>query len=230
MLIYFKTIPKGLNIILLISVLIMFLKIFLLNRISQPIQGMHELGLVFEGILASIIASYIFYLIIIHFKDISDKAIVYPHITKWAKQITADCKSELVAFSNKTFVDLPFEQLTQTAINRAFEKINPYDEAPAVSLQGAKLNWLQFMLHSKLRFKENISNLYSQLTYLEPALVSHLSNIDSCDHFKTIETLTKLKLSNTSLESFAKMYFEYCSLCKSLEDYLNRHPLHENFG
>ena len=65
---YIRTIPSQLNWMLVITILLIFFKIFVANQISEAFKGAYEIGVIIEGLLASIIASYIFYLIVVHFK------------------------------------------------------------------------------------------------------------------------------------------------------------------
>lgn len=64
---FLRTIPSALNWLASATAATLLLKIFLLNQMAEPIPGFMQLGLVFEGILASVLASYIFYLIVVHF-------------------------------------------------------------------------------------------------------------------------------------------------------------------
>jgi hypothetical protein len=55
---------------------LLVLKVLVLNRFPAFFSGAYELGLIVERILASIAASYVFYLLVVHLKAQSDKAAV----------------------------------------------------------------------------------------------------------------------------------------------------------
>ena len=109
--IFFRTIPRSLNWLAAFSLTVLLLKVFLLNKISEPIAGMSELGVIVEGILGSVIASYVFYLIVVHLKELADKRVIYPHVTKWACRVVGDCNSQLSAVSIQIEAPLDFHHL-----------------------------------------------------------------------------------------------------------------------
>ncbi len=96
---FVTTIPKTLNLLAVASLILLLLKVFVFNHIPQPFAGLYELGIVFEGLLASIFASYAFYLIVVHVKGVRDQTIISPHITKWAQRVVGDCVSQLNDFT-----------------------------------------------------------------------------------------------------------------------------------
>ncbi len=60
-----RTIPSALNWLASATVATLLLKVFLLNQIEEHISGLMQLGFVFEGVLASVLASHVFFLIVV---------------------------------------------------------------------------------------------------------------------------------------------------------------------
>ncbi|MDF2627279.1 MAG: hypothetical protein K0R39_1110, partial [Symbiobacteriaceae bacterium] len=70
---FVTTIPRVLNWSVILSLLTLLIKIVLLNRLPESFPGANQLGIVVEGILGSMVASYVFYLVVVHTKEIKDK-------------------------------------------------------------------------------------------------------------------------------------------------------------
>jgi len=207
---FFKTIPLPLNLLVLSASIMLLLKIFIFNSIPEIFNGAHELGAIFEGILGSVIASYVFYLIVVHIKEINDKRIIYPHIIKWARLVVGDCKSQLDAFEKQSNIKLPFQSLTEDQINQAFKKINPKSNAPLVFSLNNYANWIQYFDYNKNRSKKFLAKIMSQLIFLEANLVSLITKIDDCSHFSVVESLIHYPFNNQDMSAFSNTFFEYC--------------------
>lgn len=220
---FLRTIPLALNWLASVTVATLLLKIFLLNQIAEPITGFMQLGLVFDGILASVLASYVFYLIVVHFKEMRSSAVIYPHVLKWAQGVVGECKSQLVEFSKHTGHQTDIQSVTKQDIESMFKKIDPKSNAPLVFSLGSYANWIQYFDHHRTRSKRGIAKIMAQLIFLEAPLVAHLTKVDDCNHFSIIEILLHRKISNEDLSALADTFFDYCVACRSLDSYLTNH-------
>ena len=102
----FKTASPAANALTLSSGILLIIKIFIFNRISEVFPGGYEFGVLSDAILISVVASYIFYLLVIHLKDQKDKETVRPYIEKHAKRIVGNCLGILIKISKKTEIQL----------------------------------------------------------------------------------------------------------------------------
>jgi len=84
----------------------LLLKILVLNRFPALFFGAYELGLVVEAILASVVASYVFYLFVVHLKSQSDKGAVQPYIVKHTTRVVEDCQSQLLEISKLSGISI----------------------------------------------------------------------------------------------------------------------------
>lgn len=220
---FLRTIPTALNWLATATAATLLLKIFLLNQIAEPIPGFMQLGLVFDGILASVLASYVFYLIVVHFKEMRDSAVIYPHVLKWAQGVVGECKSQLAEFSKHTGHHTDIQSATKQDIESIFKKIDLKSNAPLVFSLGSYANWIQYFDHHRTRSKRGIAKIMAQLIFLEAPLVAHLTKVDDCNHFSIIEMLLHRKISNKDLSAFADTFFDYCVACRCLDSYLANH-------
>lgn len=220
---FVRTIPPALNWLASGTTALLLLKIFLLNQIAEPLPGLMSLGVVFEGVLASVLASYVFYLIVVHFKELRDKAVIYPHVLKWAQGVVGECKSQLTEFSKHTGHKAEIQSVTKQDIESIFQKIDPKSNAPLVFSLGHYANWIQYFDHHRRRSKSSIAKIMAQLIFLEAPLVAYLTKVDDCAHFNVVEMLLHHQISNKDLSAFADAFFDYCVACRSLDSYLANH-------
>lgn len=211
------TTPAFLNLLSSLTVLTLLTKLFVFNNINEPFKGLNELGIVFEGLMASILASHIFYLVVVHLKEQNDKKTIYPHIIQWSRRVVADCISQLKEFEKTTGVKLDFESLKEADLNSAMSKIHPRGQAPMVlGASGQHASWMQFLESYRLRTKGYLTKILSQIVFLEADIVSRITKIDECNHFYSMEMIANIPIGNKDLSNFSKSFFEYYQNCLSL--------------
>jgi hypothetical protein len=200
---------------------VLLVKVFVLNRVPEKIPGAADLGIAFEGVLASILASYAFYLIVVHGKERRDKAAVSPHISKWARRIVGGCRNQLGAFSNATDIPLDLSALTKQNVETVFSKVSPHANAPLVFAHNQHANWLQFLDYHRVRDEEHIRKIFSLLIFVDSQLASLLTAIDDCSHYSAVRLFVGIPIKNEDLSAFAGEFYNYCVACRNLEQYLN---------
>ena len=222
---FFSTAPKYLNWIALLAFVLLVLKIFIANRIPQLFLGAYELGIMVEGVLISVIASCIFYLVVVHTKERRDAKLVTPHIAKWGSLVVRDCKTQLTELSKATDTNLLLDTITEQAVAKALADINPNGEAPMTLGYGEnrKANWREYFEHYRIRSKGHIAKLMSQLIFLDSEMVALITKIDDGRHFTFVEMSYGFPMGNKDASVFSEGFFDYCLTCKKLAIYLARH-------
>lgn len=218
---YIRLFPFKLTLFVLITALMLIFKIWILDSIVAPNLGFHKIGLVFDGIAGSIIASYFFYLIVVYLKDVSNQKHIYPHIIEWSDFIISDCKSQLKGISSKTNEKLSLDDIKVSDITEAFKKIHPNINAPGMMANGIQPDWLQYFNYHKLSTHDKVTKILAQIIYIDAELIKLITDIDENTHFLTLNYFPNAKLiGNENLESFASSFFDYCIYCQKLEAYL----------
>lgn len=223
---FWKTIPKTVNAVAVISAILLLVKLFIFNQISEPFNGLYELGLIFEAVLASVLASYVFYLIVVHLKEVRDKRTIYTFVTRWANLVVRDCQAQISGFSTVDPINLYFQTLEKQDIEAAFAQLTPNGDAPMVFFQGGQANWLQYFENYRVKSLRHIDRIMAQLIFLEAPLVALLMKVQDSTHFNSIESLSRVRLNNDNLTAFAGPFFEYVQACRELDSYLNTHVIH----
>lgn len=206
------------------AAVLLLVKILLLNRLPSIFVGAYDLGVIVEAVLASVVASYVFYLLVVHVKEQSDREVLRPYVEKHTKRVIGDCISQINEISKASAVALDFNTLSETDVFSAFSKIAPYSQAPLlISAQSNQYaNWFQYFIHHENRSKGSIRKLLDQLPFLDATHVSSLTAIDDCSHFAGLSFLLNINVNNPDLTAWAKSFYEYCLLCRELNSHLVR--------
>ena len=218
---FFRTIPKTLNLLALASFVSLLLKVFVFNHIPEPFHGSFELGIVFEGLLASILASYVFYLIVVHLKEVRDQTIISPHITQWAKRVVGDCMSQLSEFTKASQISLELATLDKEAVKAALSKVDPNSNAPLLLAVNQYANWLQYWGYHQTRSKNCIAKIMGQYTFVDAQLIALLTAIDDSSHFNFVSEFIHTPIRNEDMSAFASSFYDYCVACRQLDTFLN---------
>lgn len=220
-----KTASPEANFLALLSISTLAFKIFFLNSIPQIFPGAHQFGLIFEAILASVVASYIFYIIVVHIKEQEDKSTINPYISKHTKYIIDNCSAQLRAISNISEINLELESLNKDSLLTALSKIPPYSDAPLMLASTNKsAHWLQYLNYNMNHAKSSIRRILDQLPFLDAKLVALITAIDDCSLYMHIEFAQTIKINNESLANFGEAFYEYFTFCKSLKFYAQTLP------
>lgn len=212
------------NILLVSSTLLLLLKILVLNKFEPLFTGAYAIGLIVEAILASVIASYVFYLIVVHLKEINDRETIAPYIAKQTNRVILSCKGQVAAFSNTANTELAFNTLSKEELELALKKIPPYSEAPlSFGLNQKNANWFQYFEYESKRTRSSIQRTLQQLPFLEAELISNLAAIDDCIHVDMASFFASQKFNNTDLSAFSGQFYEYYTLNRKLESLLTKY-------
>lgn len=222
MLHYLKTVRREINLLVIAALLLLLLKVLWLNSIPQLFHWGAELGEIVDRLCASILSSYLFFLIVVHLKSEKDKEAVNPYVSSRVRQIVGDCQALLTEFSKVSAIELNLDRLESKDIENAFKKIDPKGQAPLIlGFNGPVANWLQLMIFRRIRTAESIEKLFRKITFLDSQLVQHLANIDDCTHFSFIQQFSGIAFpfTNATLEVWAGPFFDYCVLVRNLNEY-----------
>ncbi|OYY20339.1 MAG: hypothetical protein B7Y59_04510 [Burkholderiales bacterium 35-55-47] len=198
-------------------------KALILNRWPAPSAFLHDFGVLVEAILASVVASYVFYLFVVHLKEVSDRETVGPYIDRHTLRVVGDCESQLFAIGKVSGSPVALENISLKAVTEAFSNIPPYSNAPL--LLGPKTNkyanWFEYFEHHKQRTRESIARVMAQLIYVDAKRVSLLAAVDDCSHFSMIQHFLHMPVSNPDMSAFANTFHDYCVFCLALKQHMS---------
>jgi hypothetical protein len=151
---------------------LLLLKILVLNRIDSAFPGAYDLGLLVEAILASVVASYVFYIFVVHLRGHREKIIVRPYVSKHVACVVSECRSQLHEISKASGIKVSLDDASSTSITKAFGEINPFAEAPLILFPtGTTTNWLQYFAFHIQCSRESITRALALILYIDAQLV-----------------------------------------------------------
>ena len=212
---FMKSVPLVANGLAALSLFLLVVKALFLNRIPSFFAGAYELGLLVDSILTSVVASYVFYVLVVHFPQAQDRARVRPYLTKHIAYVLSDCRNQLVA------IGLPTTGVTLPLVTSAFAKLAPFGEAPMTFVpDGSAGNWLQYFEYWMAKTERSIARVVVQLPFLEAELVALLTAIDDSAHFEHLRMMgSGVPVGNADLTAWAPSFFEYYSSCEALRKF-----------
>ena len=219
---FWGLVPKSLNLLAALALVSLTIKILILNQIPSKFVGAQQLGTVTEGVLASVCAIYVFYLMVVHRKEVDDLRAVHPFVKRQAQSIAGRYKAMILEFGNASQVDLHFDTFTEQDLSTALEKINPNDNAPLIigqNLEHAK--WFQYPLENISATEERIERIYKHVKYIDARVIYVLSEIGDSHymHFvKLVNSNTQI-MRNKDMTVFAKAIFQHAELCRKLDGF-----------
>jgi alkylhydroperoxidase/carboxymuconolactone decarboxylase family protein YurZ len=197
----------------------LLIKLLVLNELPEAFDGAYELGVVAESIMVSVLASYVFYLLVVHAKEASDRAILKPYVEKHSRTVVGRCKAQLADLSQASTRPLLLSGVTAEEIAESFSHIAPTAKAPLLLLVDPPMhaNWLQYFGEHAQRSKESIRKLFDQLPFLDAELVKILTEIDDCSHLNHQSYHSPFDARNRDLSAWAGGFYRYCVSCRELE-------------
>jgi hypothetical protein len=207
----------------LLSAGLLFVKLTWLNAIPELFVGGHVLGLIAEAVLASFVASFIFYFVVVHLKEHQDKERIAPHVKRWASRIVFNCTLQLNSIAHESGHDLKFPNPDKTKLTSALEKINPELEPPARLLTPkSSENWLEMMASCSEDTEMVAQNILRQALYINSNLVSIIIDITETMHHRTIKVDAKIPFGSSTLRGRADYFYAYWVKCWELERHIDQ--------
>jgi hypothetical protein len=191
--------------------------------------GIAALGDLVDNICYSILASSIFFFVVIHIKSEKDKANVSSFVVELVTEISGDCTRQLLDFNLAHTRDNPkgirpnMENLTNDLINDSFRVIAPMSKSALFLVhEGHFANRLELMDYYRIQTTRKIQKLLTHIIYLDPELVRILTKIDNCPHFRALSLVRNFNVTNSEMTPWADSFFRYCALIKELNQYAQR--------
>ncbi len=228
--IYFKTLPKSLTLISLIALIILVIKVIFLDDIPELFEHAHELGKLAEGILLSIVASYIFYLVVVHYKEVKEKSLLFPYSIEWCEGIVASSKNVISAIFDSKDIQYDFMTLTKDEMSETVAQLDPFQQNIPLYTNGKVTrkigSYYGFFstLHS-LDLKA-LQRLQDSRLLLEPELLEIITEISGCTHFMMLPhyqaAINRKEAPGSPFQNGGEDIYEYYTNCLKLRVYLDK--------
>lgn len=212
--IYIQTLPVILNIFLIMAIL----SIFITNPDGQILEK------TYYNISLSFIASYIFFVIVVHSKEIKDREKMNCFIELHVWRIINEYKT-LMKDLNKnahkitqqdyfTFYELE-NLLNKTEMNGKSAIVKNLDLENLTP--SSYLTWHECFIYSKKSSIDEI-NIIINLPFLDVELIELLAKIKTCSHFEFHGHLLSFKMG-PSYKFYTEIFYKYFRLIEDLDRY-----------
>ncbi|MCL6351628.1 hypothetical protein [Pectobacterium polaris] len=228
-----------------LSILTLVVKIFVFNNIREIFPNAYELGLVFESILSSIFASYIFHLIVVHGRELKEKNNVYPGLLKIAMKIMKNVSSIIEDMAKFKGLNVSISS-KEDEISDLIRSVNILDLSRLIATPMKDIlifedgtnnikyhTWLFYILDKGQGIKDELDNLIRLNKISDPELQSEILDILDSSFFKNIDLLNKIRgmdridemfLSNISFDA---NFIDFSKKINNLVSYLKRNIFSE---
>lgn len=218
---YIVKLPLALNIAMIISFVSIIVIDFYLKDIEEIVSWGSEFGNIYYRVCLSMIASYVFYFIVIHLKSMKDKENVNKFISFKVSNILSTYNTQIneIKKLSNNIDEKKYFKLEE--LEKLFKNINPNAQAPLI-LGTKYATWMQYFQYNNKRTQENIKKIFVQMPFLDSELVDILAHIEDNHHFEVIDLLSSIPCNNQNMESFADTFIAYSNLCEKLEVYYDK--------
>lgn len=196
------------------SLAILLAKVLVLNSIPAPLRFMSAVSPVVEGVLGSVIASYIFYLFCVHPQTFKERKTSAAFVNQILTRIKKSFESHI-----KSISDTLNDDSTEADFEAVFTKLDPFTEAPLIIdvSSMAKADWFGFFLDNNVHLETNISRLMDSRLYIDIETINILTRISNCLWFSHIRRLMNHKhMFTPTINYFVSQKPPEMSVCREL--------------
>lgn len=174
------------------SFAILLVKVLVLNNISAPLRFMSAVSPVVEGILGSVIASYIFYIFCIHPPLYAEKKTSASFVNSILTRVSKNFERHLTGIS----ATLGYHSTSGEFLS-AFTGIDPFSRNAPLLVQltpkQVYADWFQYFQNENVRLQKEIERLMNSRLLLNTELIYILNTINDCGWFMIIESMAGMK-------------------------------------
>ena len=208
------------NVLVSLAAATLLVKILLLNKLPQPFAGAFELGVVAEAVLASIVASYVFYLLVVHLPEHRAKMLIEPFVKKHLTRIVGDGMAIVHDIGQSSGTELNFLTCTKEELQASLKRIEILSESPLVIGPTYRpANWLEFFAYRVGRTRSSAQKLMQRITILNAKRIKLITDIDDCNYFNMVESYVHQNTrAGSTLEFISDVQHKYLLLCRELHE------------
>ncbi|OCH53329.1 hypothetical protein A6E08_21460 [Vibrio lentus] len=191
------------------------------GELPELFHGGEKLLNAYYNFCIGLVASYVFYLIVVHVKEQSDKDNVKTYVFSKSRRVVGNYKSVIRAIKKEVGYMGEEDYFEQEKIHEFFLKVVPNSDAPMISsYDSSRLNWVQFLNDYRMSSIQLIDKILKIMPYLDTEHIRLLSAIEDSHYFIEINGLSGI--GNPDISIWSKTFYKYSLDCKALEKYNSR--------
>ena len=190
-------------------------------HISELFPFANELGIIAFNLSLALIASAIFYFIVIHINEYAKKQKAISIVRKKVQRLINIESAVTKALADKSNEQLRKENYSKENFEKLLSKITSKDIAPRLFYsEREEINWLDYLFYFVNDSQFIIKEIYQFMPYLELDLLVILDELESCKYFDFFKIFQRATFFDPNLSIFGSSYFMYTTLISRLEKYL----------
>ena len=218
--------PKNqtLNFILLGALAAVVSVEFVLADIPEFFSGAAKIGSIVSALSVAYIASYIFYVVVVHIKHVRDSEHIHPYIALKTRQIVAGLREITLQIVVRANGDSNVAYPSQQEFSAMTKGILLGDPAPEAytRIPAGVSSWLDFLKYWKQLTEERIDALFANAQFLEAEHVRLLLNIRENPFFFQLRMFSESILKQ-DCSFLASTLYRLSESTRALETYCEEH-------
>jgi len=212
-----------LNSIFVIATIFVFSNNIIFIETPEIFAKAHELGNIFSNLSLAYISSYIFYLVVVKYKEDKDKKNIYSTIYLRVKKLVdnGNCVVTLLKNYNHSKEEALLQNITKEDFLKLCKNSDSKEEWKRISFLLRLDNDLFKTTYGQMMYdftisncKEEIDKIFIFMPFLETELLKLINQVQESNHFKNFS-------SYSSFDDRGEDMFEYHLLMRKIEKYIN---------
>jgi hypothetical protein len=219
----FGTIDKRLDLGLFLSISCVILVEFIFDKTAELFPGGAKLGDILSNLSLAFVASYIFYVVVVHMKYVKDKEHLDPFIELKTRQLVNAIRVLTHTLILRAKADPENKYPSEPELADIARKINLVDPAPdAYSRMHPHINTMSdFFYHWKKISEERLEDILSLSQYVETEQIELLLHIQESGFYSTLDIFEAIGL-NGDFSILSNDLYSLSQSAKKLEEYCDR--------
>ena len=216
----FSTIDKRLNIGLLISLACVISVEFTFDKTAELFSGGAKLGEILSNLSLAFMASYIFYVVVVHMKFVKDKEHLDPYVALKSRQLVTAIRVLTHSLILKAGEDPENKYPNESELKLIASKTHLSDPAPEADRRiHPHINTMSdYFYHWKKISEERLEDILGLSQYLESNHISLLLKIQESSFYSTLDIFKGINLNN-DFSALSSSLYALSQSAKNLEEY-----------
>lgn len=208
------------NLFLAFSVFYIIIYESILIYEKELFPGAARLGVIWKQLCLAVIASYIFYFLVVHLVRLRDQDNIYKYVADKVHDIVSLAHATFTRLTSKTSLSKAQWPPKLKQIEGICSKIRLGDKSPLLIINAEQkfyATWIQYLEQLVVENRNAIEKIFIHMIFLDSKLVKLLGGIDNCHFFKKIEYIKLGHAANISCTVIANDLYDYFRLIHNLE-------------
>ncbi|ERM60866.1 hypothetical protein [Vibrio cyclitrophicus] len=192
------------------------------SGLPEILDGGSELLTSAYNLSMGYVVSFIFYLLVVRYKEYRDSIYVNKVILPFIEQVIESSNLVNECIINDASIKKADTNLTKSKLNAL--NYNDYIPRIAKTFLYSATTWDVFLIQEKHRSQKNIKRLFEFVAHLEPELIETVTRLDSCSYYISLVFVNRYTddMKCNSLEELADALVEHNKIIDELKVFVDK--------